>query len=34
MVNILQEIETTPHKALIELDAKGERNSITNSATG
>jgi hypothetical protein len=29
MVNILQEIETTPRKASIDLDSKGEMEPIT-----
>jgi len=29
MVNILQEIETTPQKATIELDSKGEKEPVT-----
>jgi len=31
-VNILQEIETTPQKAFIDLDSKGEREPISNSS--
>jgi hypothetical protein len=34
MVNILQEIETTPQKASIALDAKGETEPIPCSVTG
>ena len=34
MVNILQEIETGPQKASIALDAKGETEPISCSATG
>jgi hypothetical protein len=30
MVNILQEIETTPEKASIDLDSKGEMEPISN----
>jgi len=32
MVNILQEIETTPQKASIDLDSKGEMEPISNSS--
>ena len=32
MVNILQEIETAPQKASIDLDAKGEMGPISNSS--
>jgi hypothetical protein len=32
MVNILQEIETTPQKASIDLDSKGEMEPVSNSS--
>jgi hypothetical protein len=34
VVNILQEIETTPQKASIDLDSKGEREPVSNSSMG
>jgi hypothetical protein len=33
MVNVLQEIETTPQKASIELDSKGEKEPASHSMT-